>query len=276
MAASRNSNGAGNSAGNGTLVPAVDRAAQILRAVALSKSPIGVSEMSRQLGLNKSTTHDILTTLCHHRLLERDEATKTYRLGYGLAELGQHVGERADLREVAHSFVVGLAYDVEETVFLGTYSDGGVTIADKEEAPHDVKITSPLGRRIPYSAAAFGKVFLAAMDESQVNRLLAEKPLRAFTVHSVTRPAAYRAALKQVRSQGYAVDDEEYLTGVRAVSAPINDATGRVIAALCVVGFSTRLADEKLPRIAHQTCCAAGDISRQLGATDYPMWRGIA
>ena len=120
-----------------SLVPAVDRAARLLHTIASSETSLGVSELSRQLKFNKSTTHDILTTLCHHHLLERDESTKTYRLGYALAELGHRVGERMDLRAVAHPRLLALARAVEETVILGTYHDGHVAIVDREEAPHD-------------------------------------------------------------------------------------------------------------------------------------------
>lgn len=261
---------------NGTLVPAVDRAANLLRAVAVSKRALGVSELSRQLGLNKSTTHDILSTLCRHHFLERDQASKTYRLGFALAELGQLVDERTDLRGLAHPLLVSLAHDVDETVLLGTFSDGYVSIVDKEEAPHDVKITSPVGQRMQYHAAAFGKVFLAAMNDQDAAALLAARPLRSFTSRSITKPATYRAALRQVRADGYAVDDEEYLPGVRAVAAPINDSRGHVVAALCVVGFSTRLKDQNLLQIAHRTCATAKAISRHLGALAFPEWKGLA
>lgn len=261
--------------GNGSLVPAVDRAAQILHTLANSDTALGVSELSRQLSLNKSTVHDILTTLCYHHFLERDDVTKTYRLGYALAELGRRVNDLTDLRSIAHTRLIALAHTVEETVFLGTFQDGQVTIVDKEEAPHDVKITSPLGRRLYYSVGAFGKVFLAAMDENQVNKLIREKPLRSFTTKSIIKPTMYRGDLNKVRTQGYAFDDEEYLTGVRATAAPINDAQGRVVAALCVVAFSARLPNDKLIRVAKQTRDAAEQISRQLGAVEYPQWNGV-
>jgi DNA-binding IclR family transcriptional regulator len=261
--------------GNGALVPAVDRAAQILNAIAASEDALGVSELSRQLGLNKSTVHDILATLAHYHFLERDDTSKTYRLGYALAELGQRVGERADVRAVAHPRLVALARAVEETVFLGAYRDGQITIVDKEEAPHDFKITAPLGRQLYYSVGAFGKVFLAAMDPSAANKLMRAKPLRAFTAKSITKPTNLHADLNKVRDQGYAFDDEEYLPGVRATAAPINDAQGRVIAALCVVGFSARMANDKLTRLAKHTRDAAEQISRALGAKEYPQWNGI-
>ena len=261
--------------GNGSLVPAVDRAAQILHAIASSETALGVSELSRQLGFNKSTTHDILNTLCHHHLLERDDATKTYRLGYALAELGHRASEHIDVRAVAHPRLVALAHAVEETVILGTYHDGHVAIVDREEAPHDVKITAPLGRRLYYSAGVFGKIFIAAMPEAEANKLLREKPPRAYTSKSITKITAYRAEIEHVRAQGYALDDEEYLAGVRAAAAPVNDEQGRVVAALCVVGFGTRLSHEQLARVAKQTREAAAEISRQLGAKEYPAWNGV-
>jgi IclR family KDG regulon transcriptional repressor len=261
--------------GNASLVPAVDRAAQILQVIASSETALGVSELSRQLKFNKSTTHDILNTLCHHHLLERDDTTKTYRLGYALAELGHRVGERMDLRAIAHPRLVALAHAVEETVILGTYHDGHVAIIDREEAPHEVKITAPLGRHLYYSAGVFGKIFIAAMPEAEANKLIRERPLRTYTAKSITKITAYRAELEQVRAQGYALDDEEYLAGVRAAAAPVNDAQGHVAAALCVVGFGTRLSHEQLARVSKQTREAAAEISRQLGAKEYPTWNGV-
>jgi DNA-binding IclR family transcriptional regulator len=258
-----------------TPVPAVDRAIQILHTLAAHDSALGVSELSRQLGLNKSTTFDILTTLCHHHLVERNDSAKTYRLGYGLAELGHRVRERIDLRSVAHPHLIELARALEETVFLGTFHDGYVTIVDKEEAPHDLKITSPLGRRVHYSAAAYGKVFLTALSDTEVTKLMRDNPPRAYTLKSIIKPAAYRAAMAQVRKLGYALDDEEYLAGVRAAAAPINDAQGHVVGALCVVGFSTRLPHDKLIRVAKQARDTAERISKQLGAKEYPTWNGV-
>ncbi len=270
MAGMANGNGQ-----HGGLVPAVDRAALILQAIAASELPLGVSELSRQLGLNKSTTYAILNTLCHHRLLERDGTAKTYRLGHALAELGQQAGERLDLLAAARPQMVALARTLQETVFLGTYEDGFVTIAAKEEAPQDVKITSPVGRRVPFSAAAFGKVFAAAMTEKELTQLLRDKPLVASTSKSLTKPSAYRAALSKVRSVGYALDDEEYLAGVRAAAAPVNDARGCVVAALLMVGFTTRIPRPRLLLLAQHVRRAAEQVSRVLGAAEYPTWNGI-
>lgn len=260
---------------NGALVPAVDRAAHILKILASSEAALGVSQLSRRLGLNKSTVHDIVTTLAHHKLLERDEATKTYRLGHALAHWTDRVAASPDLRTLARPRLAALVRQVEETVFLGAYRDGQVTIIEKEESPHSIKITAPINHRLFYSAGAFGKIFLAAMSDAQITKLLRDKPPRAFTSRSITNIPAYRKIIQRVRALGHALDDEEYLAGVRAAAAPVVDANGRVIAALCVVGFSTRLPHVKLLRVAKQTREAAEKISRQLGAVKYPAWEGI-
>lgn len=257
------------------LVPAVDRAARILKAFTSADQAYGVTEISRLLDLNKSTAHAILETLCHYSLLERDAATRTYRLGYGLFELGSLVGERMEVRQVARPFLRDLVQAVEETVFLGIFHDDHVTIVDKEESPHDVKITSPVGRRLPHCAGAFGKVFHAALPEPELERLIERKGLRAFTPRSLTDPGEYRTELAQVRTLGYALDREEYLSGVRAGSAPVVNARGQVVAALCVVGFSSRLPDGRLEQVARQVRQAAEEVSKRLGAREYPAWKGI-
>lgn len=264
-----------NSNVSGAIVPAVDRAAQILKILAASDSSLGVSELGRQLGLNKSTVHDIVTTLYRHSLVERDDATKTYRLGHTLAELGQRAGARANLQTLAHPILASFARSVEETVLLGTYRDGHITIIDQEEAPHALMITSPIGHQLYYSVGAFGKIFLAAMTDAQATQLLRDKPPRAFTPRSITKIPAYCAAIQRVRVLGYALDYEEYLSGVRATAAPVVDARGFVIAVLCVVGFSSRLPRDKLIRIAKQVRDVAEKISRDLGATEYPAWKGV-
>ncbi len=261
--------------GNALPAPAVDRAVLILETLAAGVAPLGVSEISRRLHLNKSTVHDILVTLARHHLVERDQSAKTYRLGWKLTELAQHANRRHDLRGLAHQPLVALAHTVAETVFLGAYHNTQILIVDKEEAPHDFKITSPLGRRLNYAAGAFGKIFLAALTEIEAHKLMRTRALPAFTPNSIVKTTLLREELRKVRTHGYALDDEEYLTGVRATAAPVNDARGRVVAALCVVGMKARLPMDKLLRITKAVRHTAEEISRQLGAVEYPTWKGI-
>jgi DNA-binding IclR family transcriptional regulator len=259
-----------------SLVPAVDRAVQILKLFHSSDELLGVSELSRRLELNKSTLHAILNTLAYHDMLERDEQTKTYRLGRGLFAMGSHVQGGMDLRAIAHPDLVELARQVQETVLLGVFRDELVLILDREEAPHDLKISAQLGQRMPFCAGVFGYVFGTAMPKAQLSKLVRERGLSAFTKNSVTKLPAYRRALAQVRERVYAIEREEFLEGVSAVAAPIVNAEGQVAAALCIVGLSARIPEARLADLGSKVMRVAKNISRRLGAVNYPSWNGVA
>jgi DNA-binding IclR family transcriptional regulator len=263
-------------AGKGLFVPAVDRAVVLLRLLQDGGGGHGVSELSRKAGIHKSTVHDILHTLCHHHLVEQDPATRRFRLGPGLLELGTHVRERLDLRRVARPHLADLARATGETVFLCTFTGEQVMILDKEESPHDLKITSHVGRRIPCVAGASGKVFLAALPPAERDRLLKRRPLRAFTGRSITTPKAFTRELARVRRDGFALDDEEYLDGVRAAAAPLVDAAGDVVGALLAVGFKARLRGPAFRALGPKVAAAARAASHRLGAARYPCWNGPA
>ncbi|MFQ5408703.1 MAG: IclR family transcriptional regulator [Anaerolineales bacterium] len=249
------------------LVPAVDRAMRILDAYKNGDSEFGVSELSRMLAVNKSTVHDIVQTLCEHRVLSRNETTRKYRLGAGLAELGDRARQQCDIRALARTHLNRLMEATGATVFLGVFENDGITIIEKAEAPSELAITAPLGQRVPYSGGSFGQAFLAFLDPAEVDRLLAEKGLRDFTPTSITDPGAFRERLQLVRERGYAVDDnQEYLDGVWAVSAPIHSGEGAVVAAVTVVAFTRRMTAEKKSAAIVATTRAASAISSQLGA----------
>ncbi len=270
--------GNGNSRkGSSGLVPSVDRAVQILQLFRTGDETYGVSELARRLDLNKSTLHGILSTLSYHHLLERDEMTKMYRLGHSLSDLGSRVraSDSPDLRAIAHPYVAQVARRVEETVLLGIFRDIHVYIADREEAPHDLKISANPGGRLPFNSGAFGYVFCAAMSSAQIAQLVRQKGLRTFTTNSPTRLSSYRAKLAQVRERGFALECEEFVAGVCSVAAPIVNSQGQVVAVLCVVGVRPRMSEERMESLAREVCKSARDISERIGATLYPSWNGI-
>lgn len=245
------------------LVPAVDRTARILMAFKSGQEELGVSELSKTLGINKSTVHKIVLTLCHHGFLERNEDAKRYRLGPVLFELGNIVLDGIDLRAVARPLLRHLVNVTGQTVILGVLDGDRVTIIDREESPDPMKITSPIGKRIPACAGSFGKVLLSPQD---VDRLYGSKGLPSFTKNSITSIQDLKAELRKARVQGYSIDDQEYMEGVRAVSAPVVDAAQRVIAAVTVVGFAARMPDDRMPFIIEETLKASEKISMRMGA----------
>ena len=258
------------------LVPAVDRTIQVLNVFMDGSPPLSVSELSRQLGINKSTLYSILNTLVYHHWLERDETSKTYRPGFGLYTLGYRAGAHVDLIASAHPFVAELAHELQETIMLTAFRDEHIVLIDLGEAPHDLKLSARIGQHMPYNAGAFGMVFNAARSRTELDELVRHRGMRTFTKKTISDLHLYVRALEQVRVQGYAIESEEYMEGICGVAVPIVNAHGQVAASLGVVGFKSRLPEERLETLAHRVAVSGREISSRLGASDYPAWNGIA
>lgn len=255
------------------LVPAVDRTARILMAFRSGEEELGVSELSKALGINKSTVHKIVATLCHYGFLYRNDDSKRYRLGHTLFELGNIALDGIDLRIVARPYVRRLALATGQTVLLGILDGDRIILIDREESPEPMKITSPIGLRIPACAGSFGKVLLSPED---LERLYALRGLPSFTKNSITDLRKFKLEQMKAREQGFAVDIEEYLEGARAVSAPILGHGEKIVAAVTVVGFAAKMPDDRMPSIIEETMKACGEISQRMRGHPSPNQRQAA
>lgn len=246
-------------------VSAVERGIEILRAFE-HRDEYSLTELVDLLSLNKSTAFGILQTLTDHRFLTRDPQTLRYRLGPALIRLGYLAHEQTDVRRIALPYMDMLVHEIRKSVLLGTFHGDRLTIIDKVDPVGTLHVSAAVGQQIPFSAGSFGRVFLAWLPESRVDDLISKHGLEAFTPASITDPDAYKARLALVRERGYAVDDtEEYLLGVRAVSVPLMGPDG-IVAALTVVGFTSRTGDQPGELAIKAALEAARGISMQLGA----------
>src|SRR5438105_12825882 len=156
-------------------VPAVDRAARALAVLESEARPMTISELARALSINKGTMRDLLETLRLHALLERDEATKTYRLGPRLARLGMAALGQLDLASVGHPVLATLAEQVSGAVLLLVPHGARATIVDKVDRGRvAVEVSATIGSRIRLAAGAYGKVFLAYSALRDVDRYVSE------------------------------------------------------------------------------------------------------
>ena len=248
-------------------VPAVDRAAGILLALGNGQGDASLSDLARRLRIHKSTAHGILATLARHRFVDRDPETRRYRLGPALAALGRAAVDRQDLGALARPHLIRLRRLSGETATLHLRDGSGSVILASEESANQLKVVAPPGYRLPPDAGAVAKV-LRAFGPGEAGR---PARLPAYTPRSIRDPARYRQELLRVRRAGVAFDDMEYLSGVRAVSAPVFRGTpGRdaeAIGALSIVGVGARLSPAALRRLAGPLRDAAQALSAAL-ATD--------
>ncbi len=250
-----------------SLVSAVNRSIHILKAFE-TNDEYSLTELYTLLNLNKSTTHDILRTLCEHRFLLRNEETLRYRLGPALIRLGHLAHEQIDVRRISRPYMEALMQQTSKSVLLGTFFHNQITIVDKVDPIGMLHVSAAIGQQIPFSAGSFGKVFLAWKDEAEIDRLIHEKGLKIFTPSSIIDPVEYKEELAKVRRQGYAIDArEEFLLGVKAISVPLKDHK-EVVAAMTIAGFTSRSHNEPSEATIGTITKAAKEISEKLGAVE--------
>ncbi|MFZ5918837.1 MAG: IclR family transcriptional regulator [Chloroflexota bacterium] len=248
-----------------SIVQSVERAIAILRSFTQEKPQRGVNELSRELGLHKSTVSRLMLTLEQGGLLWRDPETDRYRLGVELIGMAAQVVSYMDVREAARPLLRQLADTCQETVNLAVLDAEQVyNLEQMVPQARQVKNIGRPGRRMCPHCTAAGKVLLAFLPSEELERVLPER-LDKFTPHTITDPDRLRQELARVRQQGYAVAQEELEKGLNVVAAPIYNHEGRVEAAVSVAGPSYRLPADLLPQMAALVVNAARQVSQELG-----------
>jgi IclR family transcriptional regulator, KDG regulon repressor len=245
-------------------VPAVAKAFRLLDLLSTSEEPLGVSELSRRLGMGKSTIHGLITTLRSFGAVEPVDGAKRYRVGRGLHALAMRSAGRVDLRAIARPSLERLAAQTEQSSFLGVVADDHVTILDLVHGKPAMSVSAPVGSTIPLLAGAVGKAVLSAWEPARRADFLRSRPLPKFTVKTVTDPAAYEAAVEQTIARAVALDVDEYVDGMRAAAAPVIDSSGQLAAVIWIAAFARHIDATALSNAAVAVAREAREIGRSL------------
>jgi len=244
-------------------VQSVDRAITVMEFLS-RRGWSGVTEVSRELDIHKSTAYRLLTTLRDRGLVEQDAATEKYRLGFGLVVLARAVSADLDILRCAKPLCERLSERTGETVNVAILEGDDAVVIHQSLSRASALSVDWTGRHTPLHATAAGKVFLYYMPEVQLLRIL-EEPLERFTENTIVDPASLRDNIGEVRDEGYARTVEELERGLSAVGAPIRSAEGAVVGAVSVSGPAFRLSSADLPQTGELVRRAAAEISRCLG-----------
>jgi len=253
-------------------VQSVDRGLALLWMLADEdgEAGLGVVEASERLGVDPSTASRLLASLVAAQLAARDPVTGRYRMGLGAVHLASSApvavaaGER-ELRQVARRTLYLLEEGTGETVVLDVRGQATATLVDVVPSRRSAPQLAWLNMRRPLHATADGKVLLAhAPDE--VSEAELGRALDRLAPRTVTDPAALRSQLAEIRRLGYAVTEGEHQPGVNVIAAPVENATGRAIAALAIEGPAERFDRIGMRRALDLLLPRAGELSRNLGA----------
>ncbi len=246
-------------------VQAVKRAIAILKTFSSDEPELGVGELSRRLGLPKSTVSRLLSTLEEEGLVARDSETGLYRLGVELMRLANNVHMFTDLRRIARPHMRELAMLIGETVSVAVLQGHDVVNLDVFVPPgHLIKRVGWAGRHMPAYATAAGRAILAFLPKAERQHAL-EGPFQPLTERTITDPKRLRLELQRIRAQGYAAAFEELEEGLNAISAPIFNYENRVIASISISGPAYRLTRARIKEVAPRILQTAERISAEMG-----------
>lgn len=246
------------------LVRSVERAFSILQLFSKDERSIGLTTVSKRVGLHKSTCFGLLYTLQQLGYVQQDAETGQYGLGLKAFELGQAYIGGLDLRSLSRPLLAQLGEATQETVHLVLLEGLRAIYIDKVEVAHAIGISSRVGQEVKLHCTAVGKALLAHMAPEDLNEVLSH-PLERFTPQTITDRMHLVEHLQRIRERGFAVDDHERDIGLRCIGAPIFNARGSVVAGISISAPSSRLSWEKVDEVGPLMRRTAQDISRHLG-----------
>jgi len=225
----------------------IEKSLQIIESLKRSSGAVNLSEISENLGFNKSTVHHILQTLLQHEYVYQDTDTKRYSLGYKFLEISRAILEKIDVRKIAHRHLTTLQEETNLITNLMILRRGKVIYIDKISPPVAVSLLTYTGFTTEPHSTAGGKVLLSAYSPEEVKKMYKDIPLRKVGKNTITDMGKLLEELEKVRLQGYATDDEELTEGIRCLSAPVR-AGGKIIAAISITGSIFTMTPEKMNR----------------------------
>jgi DNA-binding IclR family transcriptional regulator len=245
-------------------IKSIQKAIRILAAFSNEEPELGVVDLSKKLGLYKSTVFRFLRTLQKEDLVRRNPDTGKYRLGMRLFFMGSIAVNQLDIVRSAKPYLKELMELFSETVNLFIYDNGNVICIDRKESPRQVT-TRPRGLISPPHCSGAGKAVLAFLPPREAEQIIKEKGLPPYTKKTITDPSLFNEHLKEITKRGYAIDHEEYEDGLTCVAVPLMDFKARVAGAISISMPTERLTEELLQRIILSLRNVSQKISCEMG-----------
>jgi DNA-binding IclR family transcriptional regulator len=233
---------------------------------------IGVTQLSRQMGVPVATAYRMLRVLERSGFVEQLSQSKEYRLTLKLFELGCQVASRTTMRDVAAVEIERLAQQTGTATNVGVLVDNYVLYLVKVETDELITLNLRPGSRAPATCTAMGKAMLAA-ETRPLRAIVGDGPYAARTEHSITTYKGLAAELEKVKRQGYAVDRQELSLGLWCIAAPIPGTRVAQSGAVSVASYGAELSAEECDRLGKLVVACAARIARRTeGLDDMHSW----
>jgi DNA-binding IclR family transcriptional regulator len=246
-------------------VKSADRVLTLIQLLTEHGHGLTFTELQEVTGWPRSSLYGLVRTMAERSHLSFSSQTQKYRIGIRLWEAGQGFERGVELVDLAMPLLEAAKEQLGETIQLAVLDGIENIYIAKSEAGHALRLDSFVGARLPAFATGIGKVLLAGLEEAELDHRLRNVILVAHTSTTITDMGALREVLRKIRTQGYALDNQEYTLGVCCYAVPIYGGAGTVVASVSVSIPSVRVSEgieEEALRVLSGT---SRNLSAELG-----------
>ncbi len=255
---------------SGSFSRSLERGLAILSAFRSTQPLLGVSDLAREIGLTRSTTHRYIATLASLGYLQKDSATRKYRLGPRVLDLGFSAINSMELREISVPHLQGLSDQTGQTVNMAVLDGSDIVYIERCRSAgagqREIDLNLHVGSRLPAYCTSMGKALLAFLPDAERDAALAGVEFTQRGPNTLTGKAALVAELARVRAAGFAVNDEELAYGLRSIAAPVRSQMGEPVAAINIAVHRSMVSlADLVARLAPPLLRTAAEISARSG-----------
>ncbi len=244
-------------------IPSIANTCAIFQLLTTTRKLMTTSEIAKKLNLPRTSVFRILKTLEEENMVH--SVGKSYVMGHRLINLGLQVISQIPERQLCVPILQELTKVTEESSHFAILSGDHSLLIEVCDSPHALRVASRPGTLADMHCSASGKCMLAYASPDALEQMLNRISFKKRTTRSHTNKESLKPELEQIRKQGYALDDEEYLKHVRGLYAPSFNAAGQVIGVIGITAAISRFPKSRIKEVSKQVIAAADKLSEQLG-----------
>ncbi|EFK09136.1 IclR helix-turn-helix domain protein [delta proteobacterium NaphS2] len=247
-------------------VKSVERALHILMLFTRQVPQLGVTEVSRILGVTKAAAHNLMTTMVDAGFLQKYPESRKYGLGFKVCQLGMTQPQAYNLSKCAHEPARSLSCSRRMVARVGLWDGEAMLVTATYYPQNRIELSGSIGPRIHAYASSLGRAVLAYLPPDELSYYMKETRMVPFTESTIIDEGQLMKELEATRTRGYALDREESVYGFACVGAALFDSRGKAIGALSLSGHPEKVLNEELQsELVRDLLRTTGEISRSLG-----------
>jgi DNA-binding IclR family transcriptional regulator len=243
----------------------VDKIVKILQAFLDQKEPISIAQLSNSTGINANILYRVISPLRKEGYICRIPKSNQYIIGPKFLEFNNLAKDMLSLDKAAYPYMAKLHGIIDESIQLATL-DGDVAITTLIlHGAQRLRVVMGEHSEFPLYCTGIGKIFLAYMKKSKLEKYLTNQKFEKYTPNTVSNFTEFRKHLQEIKKQGVSIDYEEYIPGIVEIAAPIKNSKGKIVAAVGILIPSSRATNESVTELIALLKRTTSDISTVIG-----------